>query len=440
MAHVADHLSVSALEQQYRSCTDVTAARHVQTIWLLAKGHEIAEVAATVSYAQRWVERLLARYNAQGPQALGDLRRRNGTSPSVLRPDLLDQLKDRLREPPPDGGLWTGPKVAAWMAGERGRAAVLPQRGWEALKAINWSVQKPRPRHPASATPEERETFKKKLAAVVTEEAAKHPDKPVEVWATDEHRIGLKPIIRRVWAPKGLRPIALGHHRYKGLSGTAFVQPISGETFWYISNGISKPFFAALLALFAREAGRGEIASSCSGSTTPAGTPRPTWPCRMGSGSSTCPDTRPNCSPPSTSGPSWMSRSRTATSRPSPISSEPSPSAVAFSMVISSNPAQPSTGGLSGSSGKSCSPRQQGDPGRATRPMSAAFVPDEGVAMRVPIDRRAVDSIGDLVPGLEAPARKRKGTQDLPPGLDQVEVSGILGLEHHLPVRMRQQE
>src|SRR3954454_16343593 len=70
MAHVAAHLSVSALEQQYRSCTDVTAARHLQTIWLLAKGHHIAEVAATVAYARRWVERLLARYNAQGPQAL----------------------------------------------------------------------------------------------------------------------------------------------------------------------------------------------------------------------------------------------------------------------------------------------------------------------------------------------------------------------------------
>src|SRR3954470_24469205 len=38
---------------------------------------------------------------------------------------------------------------------------------------------------------------------------------------------------------------------------TAFVQPISGEVFWYVSNGISKPFFAALLALFAREAGAG---------------------------------------------------------------------------------------------------------------------------------------------------------------------------------------
>src|SRR3954453_16373214 len=38
---------------------------------------------------------------------------------------------------------------------------------------------------------------------------------------------------------------------------TAFVQPISGETFWYVSNGGSKPFFAALLALLAREAGAG---------------------------------------------------------------------------------------------------------------------------------------------------------------------------------------
>src|SRR3954470_17217615 len=95
MAHVADHLSVLALEQQYRSCTDVTAARHCQTIWLLAKGHDIAEVSAR-SYARRWVERLLARYNAQGLQALGDLRRRNGTSPSVLRPDLLEKVKARI--------------------------------------------------------------------------------------------------------------------------------------------------------------------------------------------------------------------------------------------------------------------------------------------------------------------------------------------------------
>src|SRR5206468_10919436 len=105
--------------------------------------------------------RLLASYTAKGPLALVDQRRRNRPSPPVLRPDLLETLKARLREPPPDDGLWPSPKVAACMAGELGRAAVLPQRGWEAVKAIGWTVQKPRPRHPASATPEEREAFKK---------------------------------------------------------------------------------------------------------------------------------------------------------------------------------------------------------------------------------------------------------------------------------------
>src|SRR5215210_2001850 len=161
MARVADHLSVDDLEARLRSAQDPTATRHFQVIWLLARGHTIADVAAVTSFGPRWIEQLLARYNAHGPEALGDLRRRNGSAPSVLRPELLARLPERLATPPSDGGLWTGPKVAAWMAGELGLAEVLPQRGWEALKAIGWSVQKPRPRHPASATPEEREAFKK---------------------------------------------------------------------------------------------------------------------------------------------------------------------------------------------------------------------------------------------------------------------------------------
>src|SRR3954471_23274183 len=96
-----------------------------------------------------------------------------------------------------------------------------------------------------------------KLATVLAEEAEQHPGKIVEVFATDEHRVGLKPILRRVWAPKGERPRAPGHHRFEWLYVIAFVQPASGEVFWYLANGVSKPFFEALLALFAREAGAG---------------------------------------------------------------------------------------------------------------------------------------------------------------------------------------
>ena len=86
----------------------------------------------------------------------------------------------------------------------------------------------------------------------VAQAAAEHPDRPVEVWAEDEHRLGLKPVRRRVWAPVGMRPVALGHHRYQWLHAIAFVQPTSGETVWYLASGLSKPFFAALLASFAR--------------------------------------------------------------------------------------------------------------------------------------------------------------------------------------------
>jgi len=79
----------------------------------------------------------------------------------------------------------------------------------------------------------------------------------IEVFATDEHRIGLKPILRRVWAPRGERPIARGHHRFQWLYVTAFVSPATGESFWYLSSTVGKTLFEETLALFAREVGAG---------------------------------------------------------------------------------------------------------------------------------------------------------------------------------------
>ena len=79
----------------------------------------------------------------------------------------------------------------------------------------------------------------------------------IETFATDEHRIGLKPILRRVWAPRGERPVAVGHHRFEWLYVTAFVSPATGESFWYLSTGVSKRDFEDVLTLFAREAGAG---------------------------------------------------------------------------------------------------------------------------------------------------------------------------------------
>jgi transposase len=161
MAHVENHLSVEDLAAHYRACEDVCSARHYQTIWLLAQGHTVAAVSAMTSFVPRWIEELLARYNALGEAALGDLRRHNGARPCVLKRDLLDKLKARLREPPPDGGVWSSRKVADFMATELGLEKLAPQRGWEALKAIGWSIQSPRPKNPKAVGPEEQAAFKK---------------------------------------------------------------------------------------------------------------------------------------------------------------------------------------------------------------------------------------------------------------------------------------
>jgi hypothetical protein len=48
---------------------------------------------------------LRARCRSERPEALGNLRRRNGASVVILTPDLLVKLGDCLRDPPPHGSF-----------------------------------------------------------------------------------------------------------------------------------------------------------------------------------------------------------------------------------------------------------------------------------------------------------------------------------------------
>ncbi len=66
----------------------------------------------------------------------------------------------------------------------------------------------------------------------------------------DEHRIGLKPIVRRVWSKRGERPVVTVYHRYQWLYVYGFVQPISGRTFWLLMPTVSIDAFNAALQAF----------------------------------------------------------------------------------------------------------------------------------------------------------------------------------------------
>jgi transposase len=161
MTAIALHLSMAELEARYEMAADPVAKSHFHAIWLLSLNYGTEEVAEILSFSTRWVRLLVKRYNEHGPDSLGDRRARNGTEPAILTPEALSSLKERLKTPPNDGGLWNGPKVARWLAQFHGLKSVHNQRGWDALVAIKYSIQKPRPRHPEAAGEEERAALKK---------------------------------------------------------------------------------------------------------------------------------------------------------------------------------------------------------------------------------------------------------------------------------------
>ena len=156
---IQPHLGLDELERRYRAAKDPVARSHWQIVWLLAQGLASERVAAVTSYTANWVRTLAQRYNQYGPSGLGDRRHHNPGAAGLLSPTQLAELAQALAQPPPDGGRWTGPKVAAWMATPL-HHPVHPQRGCEGLRHLGWAAQAPRP-HQAQADPRAHAAFKK---------------------------------------------------------------------------------------------------------------------------------------------------------------------------------------------------------------------------------------------------------------------------------------
>src|SRR4051794_3220664 len=135
---LAAHLSPAELGRRYRAARSPVERSHLQIVWLLSRGRGEREVAQVTGYGRRWVGEVARRYDEGGPDGLGDRRRGNAGARPLLGAEDEAALRAALAEPPADGGLWTGPKVATWMAARLGRK-VWPQRGWGYLKKLGYS-------------------------------------------------------------------------------------------------------------------------------------------------------------------------------------------------------------------------------------------------------------------------------------------------------------
>src|ERR687885_1768487 len=157
------HLQSEELENRYREANDPVLRSHYQILWLISQGKTTSRAMEATGYSRGWIQQLARRYNADGPDALGDRRHQNpgARDRALLSAEQQHELREALTKPPPDGGMWNSRKVGEWIEAKTGKAvSQKKQRGWEYLKRLGNSPKVPRPRH-QKADQREQEAFKK---------------------------------------------------------------------------------------------------------------------------------------------------------------------------------------------------------------------------------------------------------------------------------------
>ena len=159
---VIRHRTVRQAWARYRACRPPVEKTRWHLVWLLLRADEVrtpAQAAAVVGVSVITARAVLHRWNADGPAGLTDRRAGNRGQPR-LTDDQRAALFVALKGRPPDCGLWTGPKVAAYVRDHWG-VRVAPQTGWRWLRELGFTLQVPRPSHPRSAGPTARRRWKK---------------------------------------------------------------------------------------------------------------------------------------------------------------------------------------------------------------------------------------------------------------------------------------
>jgi transposase len=158
------HLGPGEVARRYKACRDGLEKTNRQVVWLLTRTPEPptpAAVAAQVGLTPSWVRTVLKRWHAEGPAGLIDRRSVSNGGRPRLSDEQRAALFEALQGRPDDGGLWSGPKVAAYVR-DRWGVEVCAQTAWEWMTQVGFSLQVPRPKNPGAADAEGRGEWKRR--------------------------------------------------------------------------------------------------------------------------------------------------------------------------------------------------------------------------------------------------------------------------------------
>ena len=254
------HLSGVELKARARAgkSVDPKESRRWLALWHLHQGRSAREAAAACGLSHGWVCEVVRRYNAQGAAGVtsGQGERPGGPAPTLdaASQAALVAAPRGLRRPRWAGASGAG---ARWGGGAH-RTRPARGAGLRAAARIGLGLPRGPARARQSGHARAAKGLEKKLRAELARLRVLYPKANWQLWVEDEARLGLKPIVRRVWARKGAAhrprcPGAAASCQWLYLYG--FVRPKSGATEWFLVPGVSTRAMNAVLAEFAETVG-----------------------------------------------------------------------------------------------------------------------------------------------------------------------------------------
>ena len=228
----------------------------LHALYLLKSGEakSITQAARILGRNRTTVQRWMVRYEQDGLEGLLTLRP-TGHRQAAIPPWAQDKLKARLQQP---RGFSQYGEIVQWLKSECG----ITVNYWVVYDLVRrrWGA-KPKSARPRNVNqdPDEVEHFVERLAETLRVSVKVAPDLHLRFWVEDESRFGLKPITRKRITARGVPPIAQHHWRFEWVWLYGFLEPLTGESFFFECLALEHQCFGMVLDAFSKTYGEEDM-------------------------------------------------------------------------------------------------------------------------------------------------------------------------------------
>jgi transposase len=190
---------VEQIEEAWRLPQEDRARKRLLVVRLIAQHeHTVAEIMKIAAVCRQTVFTYRDKVLSDGVKGLLKRDWAGARKPTVRGP-VAEEFIEQLGQ----GKFRQARDAQSWIK-KRTRKTLTESGVRKTIRRLGGKLKVPRKSHVKKDT-KAAEEFRADLSNRLTKAVGTFPDKPVRIWVLDEHRYGLLPVIRRVWARKGVR-------------------------------------------------------------------------------------------------------------------------------------------------------------------------------------------------------------------------------------------